>query len=108
MLTQPKAKLEKEHAATLELLTRYGAIPQCSPEVLFDPSEVRSLLEAVLDHIQDTTEDDVEGEGDDNDDGEVESNSPDINVAERTWTAAEIAEQIQILAQLPASIGARN
>ena len=26
VLTQPKAKLEKEHAAALELLTRYGAI----------------------------------------------------------------------------------
>lgn len=103
VLTQPKAKLEEEHAAALELLTRLRAIAQCSLSVLFDPSEVRSLLEAVLDHIQDTaeeiTEDDGEGEGGDNDDGEVENNSPDIDVAERTWTAAEIAEQIQILAR---------
>jgi hypothetical protein len=103
VLTQPKAKLEKEHAAALELLTRYGTIARCSPDVKFDPSEVRSLLEAVLDHIQntteETTEDDVEGDGSDNSDGEVESTSPDIDVAQRTWTAAEIAEQIQILAR---------
>ena len=98
VLTQPKATLEKEHVATLDLLTRYGTIAQCSPEALFDASEVRSLLEAVLDHIQDTTEGDPQNDGSDNEDGEVESNSPDIDVADRTWTAAEIAEQIQGLA----------
>jgi hypothetical protein len=47
----------------------------------------------VLDHIQDTTDDTTD------DDGEVGNNSPDIDVAQRTWTAAEIAEQIQILAR---------
>jgi hypothetical protein len=99
VLTQPKAKLEEEHAAALELLTRYGAIPQCSHEVLFDPLEARPLLEAVLAHIQDNMEDTVEEGASDDDDGEEEGNSPDLNVAERTWTAAEIAEQIQILAR---------
>ena len=29
----------------------------------------------------------------------MESNSPDIDVAQRTWTAAEIAEQIKLLAR---------
>ena len=44
VLTQPKAKLEKEQAAALRTPDALRAIPQCSPEVLFDPSEVRSFL----------------------------------------------------------------
>jgi hypothetical protein len=101
VLTQPKAKLEKEHAAALELLTRYGSIARCSPGVLFEAGEVRVLLEAVLDHIQETTEnnDEVDDENDIEGDSEEEGNSPDIDVAERAWTAAEIAEQIQVLAR---------
>jgi hypothetical protein len=92
VLTQPKAKIEKERIAALELLARYGTIIQCSSEVVFEPSEVRHLLEAVLDHIQNNMEDPVE------EDGGEEGNSSDIDVAQRTWTAAEIAEQIQQLA----------
>jgi hypothetical protein len=98
VLAQPGKKIDQAQAALSELLERYGAISRRAVDVEFEPSEVRLLLEAVLDHIQESADDDLEGEGDDNHDGEAESNSPDIDVAERTWTAAEIAEQIQVLA----------
>jgi hypothetical protein len=50
-------------------------------DVEFEPSEVRLVLKAVLDHIQESADDDLEGEGGDNHDGEGEGNSPDIDLA---------------------------
>ena len=51
----------------------------------------------MLDHIQEGHEDELKANDDDGD-GDEEGNSPDIDVEERAWTAAEIAEQIKVLA----------
>jgi hypothetical protein len=96
VLTLPSKKLEQAQAASEELLGRYAAIGSGATDVVFTPVEVRSILEAVLTHVQEGMDDDRD---DDDGDGEEEGNSPDIDVEERPWTAAEIAEQIQVLSQ---------
>lgn len=78
VLTLPRKKLDQAQAASEELLGRYAAIGRGATDVVFTPVEVRSILEAVLTHIQEGMVDDRDD--DDDSDGEEEGNSPEIDV----------------------------
>jgi hypothetical protein len=80
------------------LLSRCRAIESATPDVMFDPSEVRQILELVLEQVRSTAEEEInEDGGDDEADNDEDSRGEGLTIEERPWAAGEIAEQIQIL-----------
>jgi len=80
------------------LLSRYRTIESRAPDVMFDPWEVREILGLVLEQVRSSSAEEINedaryGEADNDDESEGE----ELTIEERSWSAVEIAEQIQIL-----------
>jgi hypothetical protein len=78
------------------LLSRCRAIERGAPDVIFDPSEVREILELVLEQVRSSAEEEMTEDADEADTDE-ENEDEGLDIEERSWSAGEIAEQIQIL-----------
>jgi hypothetical protein len=80
------------------LLARCRAIESRAPDVMFDPSEVREILGLVLEQVRSSAEEEMNEDADygEADTGE-ENEDEELEIEERSWSAGEIAEQIQIL-----------
>jgi hypothetical protein len=80
------------------LLSRCRAIESRAPNVMFDPSEVREILGLVLEQVRSSAEEEMNEDADYGEaDTDEENEDEGLDIEERSWSAGEIAEQIQIL-----------
>jgi hypothetical protein len=75
-------------------LSRYDAIAQCDPGVMFSPQETRGILESVLERIRDRA-----NEGAEDEEALEPTQDEDFTIEERPWSAKGIAAQIGILSE---------
>jgi hypothetical protein len=79
------------------LLSRCRAIERGAPDVMFDPSEVREILGLVLEQVRSSAEEEINKDADYREADTDEESEEELDIEERSWSAGEIAEQIQIL-----------
>jgi hypothetical protein len=93
VITTPRQQLNSELAASEELISRYEAIGSEASDVVFSPAEVREFLESILEHVEGREQFD-----DDDEPEELDSQEEELDIEDRSWTAAEVAEQIKLFA----------
>src|SRR5262249_45737762 len=90
------------------LLSRCRAIERGAPDVMFDPSEVREILGLVLEQVRSSAEEEINEDADYREADTDEESEEELDIEERSWSAGEIAEQIQILSGAAEVDWARN
>jgi hypothetical protein len=97
LLLKGQQHLQSELEAAEEVALRYEAIGSEKTDAVFTQAEVSEFLESILAHIEDNRELEDGEEVDD------EADEEELSIEDRPRTAAEVVEQIKLLAEAAGS-----